>query len=137
MLNAAGRASPCAPRRRRSAGWGARSSLGAAAVQPERDLDARKAKKNQGKILAFPWISLVELGLFKGLRRSQIKNPEASQLASRVARQAIRRTSSWLPRFAPPVAPRRGMDLAPHRPRPARQGGSRPSLSDARGPRPP
>ena len=38
--------------------------------------DARrpnKCKQNQGKLLAFPWISLAKSGLFNGLQRIQIK----------------------------------------------------------------
>jgi hypothetical protein len=31
----------------------------------------RKTKENQGKLLGFPWIPLVELGLFNGLRREK------------------------------------------------------------------
>jgi hypothetical protein len=46
---------------------------GVTPVQPESELDARKAKKNQGKTLGFPWISLAESGLFNGLRGIQIK----------------------------------------------------------------
>jgi hypothetical protein len=42
-------------------------------AQPEGELRARKSKENQGKSLALPWIPLAELGLFKGLRRIQIK----------------------------------------------------------------
>jgi hypothetical protein len=48
-----------------------------APVQPKRELGARKAKKNQGKNLGFPWIPLAESGLFKGLRRIQIKKSRA------------------------------------------------------------
>jgi hypothetical protein len=33
-----------------------------------------KSKEMQIKKLAFPWIPLVELGLFKGLWRIQVKN---------------------------------------------------------------
>jgi hypothetical protein len=60
-----------------SAARGARSSLGVAPAQPESELDARKNKKNQGKSLAFPWIPLAESGLFKGLRRIQVKKSGA------------------------------------------------------------
>src|SRR5580700_9615194 len=45
-----------------------------APAQPKGEFRARKVKKNQGKILAFPWISLAESGLFNGLWRIQIKN---------------------------------------------------------------
>jgi hypothetical protein len=34
----------------------------------------RKSKEMQIKKLAFPWIPLAELGLFKGLWRIQVKN---------------------------------------------------------------
>src|SRR5260370_41341047 len=47
-----------------------------------------KAKKNQGKILAFPCISLVESGLFKGLRRIQIKKSGALSTRLQVACRA-------------------------------------------------
>jgi hypothetical protein len=47
------------------------------AVQLKGELGARKSKENQGKILAFPWIPLAESGLFKGLRRIQIKKSGA------------------------------------------------------------
>jgi hypothetical protein len=40
-----------------------------------RQTKPNKSKENQGKRLGFPWIPLAELGLFKGLRRIQIKNP--------------------------------------------------------------
>ena len=69
-----GRASPRAPPPCRS-GTAGRDGRGQALsemlpAQPESELDARKVKKNQGKSLAFPWIPLVESGLFKGLGRS-------------------------------------------------------------------
>jgi hypothetical protein len=59
-----------------------------------------KAKKNQGKILAFPCISLAELGLFKGLLRIQIKNLGLVSTRLSGCVPSLRRTSSWPPRFA-------------------------------------
>jgi hypothetical protein len=37
-------------------------------------VNANKSKEIQAKKLAFPWIPLVESGLFNGLQRIQIKN---------------------------------------------------------------
>jgi hypothetical protein len=42
-------------------------------MQLARELAASKSKENQGKTLGFPWIPLVESGLFNGLQRKQIK----------------------------------------------------------------
>jgi hypothetical protein len=44
--------------------------------------NAKKTKEIQAKKLAFPWISLAELGLFNALRRIQIK--KSYFLATRV-----------------------------------------------------
>jgi hypothetical protein len=37
-------------------------------MQPQGELGARKSKQTKGKTLGFPWFSLAELGLFRGLR---------------------------------------------------------------------
>jgi hypothetical protein len=44
-----------------------------------------KCKENQAKSLAFPFISLAESGLFKGLRAKKQKNLAGVQLAFEVA----------------------------------------------------
>jgi hypothetical protein len=46
-------------------------------AQPPRELAARRSKENQGKKLGFPWIPLVESGLFNRLQRKQEKKPAA------------------------------------------------------------
>jgi hypothetical protein len=51
-------------------------------AQSAKPLSGRRTKPNkskeiQGKRLGFPWIPLAELGLFKGLRRIQIKKSSA------------------------------------------------------------
>jgi hypothetical protein len=43
-------------------------------MQPAGEFRARKSKENQGKKLAFPWIPLVESGLFNRLLRKKVKN---------------------------------------------------------------
>jgi hypothetical protein len=40
-------------------------------AQPARELTTRKSKENQGKMLGFPWITLVESWLFNGLQRKK------------------------------------------------------------------
>jgi hypothetical protein len=42
-------------------------------MQPESESSARESKGIQGKSLGFPWIPLVESGLFKGLQRKKQK----------------------------------------------------------------
>jgi hypothetical protein len=46
-------------------------------AQPPRELAARRSKENQGKKLGFPWIPLVESGLFNRLQRKQEKKSAA------------------------------------------------------------
>jgi hypothetical protein len=53
-------------------------------MQPAGDLLQRKCKENQGKILAFPWIPLVEFGLFKGLSAKNKKIPDPSNSRPRL-----------------------------------------------------
>jgi hypothetical protein len=52
-------------------------------VQPKRELLESKSKEKQGKVLAFPWIPLVESGLFNGLQRKKIK--KSLRLPTRVS----------------------------------------------------
>jgi hypothetical protein len=40
-------------------------------MQPAGEFRATKCKEIQGKKLAFPWIPLVESGLFNGLQRKK------------------------------------------------------------------
>jgi hypothetical protein len=40
-------------------------------MQPAGESPPRKSKENQAKTLGFGWISLVELGLFKGLQQKK------------------------------------------------------------------
>jgi pimeloyl-ACP methyl ester carboxylesterase len=49
-------------------------------------INARKSKQKQGKRLAFPWIPLVESGLFNGLQRIQIKKFFPSRFPSSMSR---------------------------------------------------
>jgi hypothetical protein len=60
------------------------AELQAPQIQLWVEFRARKCKENQGKFLVFPWIPLVESGLFNGLRRIQIKKPPHAELASRI-----------------------------------------------------
>jgi hypothetical protein len=54
----------------------ARGQLAGAPIRsaPAARINANKTKEIQAKKLAFPWIPLVESGLFNGLQRIQIKN---------------------------------------------------------------
>jgi hypothetical protein len=55
---------------------------------PAAKINASKSKEMQGKELAFPWIPLVESGLFNGLQRIQIKKsrgPRFLQFVSAIA----------------------------------------------------
>ena len=69
-------------------------------VQPPRELTASKSKENQGKRLAFPWIPLVESGLFNGLWRIQIKKSAADS-----ARLSGCARTLGLDAYPPPLAP--------------------------------
>jgi hypothetical protein len=55
-------------------------------MQPKSEFSASKSKGIQGKKLVFPWIPLVESGLFNALQRKKIKKTPPLQLASRVVR---------------------------------------------------
>jgi hypothetical protein len=88
----------CRPSRR--VGRSTRTSLGcppdgynlrASYVQ----VNPRKTKQNQGKMLGFPWIPLAESGLFKGLQRIQIKKSSpASTLVTGCALNPLGETHS-------------------------------------------
>jgi hypothetical protein len=73
-----------------------------------------KSKQNQGKRLGFVCFSLAEMGLFKGLRRIQIKKPPTVQLALQVALWTRELTASSKalspPRQGPGLRPDRGGD---------------------------
>jgi hypothetical protein len=59
-------------------------------MQPKSEFSASKSKGIQGKKLVFPWIPLVESGLFNGLQRKKIKKSPSAQLASWVVRTVAR-----------------------------------------------
>jgi hypothetical protein len=68
----------------------ARGQLAGAPIRsaPAAKVNANKSKEIQAKKLAFPWISLVESGLFNGLQRIQIKKsrgPRFLQFVSAIA----------------------------------------------------
>jgi hypothetical protein len=88
----------CRPSRR--VGRSTRTSLG---CQPDGynlrasyvQVNPRKTKQNQGKMLGFPWIPLAESGLFKGLQRIQIKKSSpASTLVTGCALNPLGETHS-------------------------------------------
>jgi hypothetical protein len=73
-------------------------------MQPRREVSASKSKEMKANLLSFPFISLSESGLFKGLQGIQIKKfasgstrvPGCAEIASRT-----RFLAGGLPSFAP------------------------------------
>jgi hypothetical protein len=61
-------------------------------IQPEREAPPNNSKENQIKILAFPWIPLVELRLINELWPKKSKNHGPADLASSVADKMSERT---------------------------------------------
>jgi hypothetical protein len=69
-------------------------------MQLKRELRANKSKEKQGKLLVFPWIYLAESGLFKELRRIQIKKTVPPQLALQIAGERFKTALGFLLRVA-------------------------------------
>jgi hypothetical protein len=66
----------------------ARGQLAGAPIRsaPAAKVNANKTKEIQAKKLAFPWIPLVESGLFNGLQRIQIKKSLLVQIYTQLRR---------------------------------------------------
>jgi hypothetical protein len=61
-------------------------------MQPGRKARPNESKENQIKILGFPWILLVELGLINKLEPKKLKNARSSHLALSVVDEMSERT---------------------------------------------
>ena len=88
------------------------SAQGGLRMQLQGERRARKCKEKQGKSLAFPWIPLVEFGLFKGLRRIKIKKSHPTRFAFQVVSKRLERVaaSPW-PSVAAPFGSVRSVGI--------------------------